>query len=64
MKSSNKNSQELTLVQEADPERRNRRIVQVQTAPDHRWCYVAALESSSRLYHRGVYIFTWRVLPQ
>ena len=28
VKSSNKNSQELTLVQEADPERGNRRIVQ------------------------------------
>lgn len=41
VKASNKNTQELRNVQLADPERNNRRILRVRTAPDHRWCYVA-----------------------
>lgn len=41
VKASNKNTQELRDVQLTDPDRKNRRILRVQTAPSHRWCYVA-----------------------
>lgn len=46
VKSSNKNTQELTTnVQEADPDRVNRRELHGQTAPDHRWWYAASATS-------------------